>query len=55
MAVIDRTIPLEGEDFCCSALRVIWWQNTLGLPETDILEQIKAIKWQKPYAHSWDF
>lgn len=55
MAIIDRTIPLEGEDYSCSALRVIWWQNTLGLPEPEILEKIKAIKWQKPYAYSWEF
>lgn len=55
MAVIDRNMPLEGENYACSSLRVIWWQNTLGSPESEILEQIKEIVWKKPYANSWDF
>lgn len=55
MAIIDRTLPLDGEDFACATLRVMWWQNSLGVPEPEILEQIKGITWQKPYAYSWDF
>lgn len=55
IATIDRFGEMLPNDDDGETINIIWWQNTLGQPEDYIIEQIKKIKWQAPYAWTWGF
>jgi len=47
-------IPSEKNRFLhASMARVAWWQNSLGLPDKEIVKELEVVPWCAPHAYSY--